>query len=486
MIDQPFTSFVMLGSMRSGSNLLESYLNQYERLVCHGELFQKTFIGSLGRTEFLGIDLPTRDKHPQRLLDAVRAASPDKITGFRLFQEHNRQAMNAVLQDRLCAKIILTRDPIESFVSLQIARKTKQWMVSDIAHRKAAQIHFDLEEYAAYLSERTAFYAMVAHNLESTGQPFFEIDYSLLNEVENINRLAAFIGDPDAKTWLEQPIKKQNPGALSSKISNIDEVRAALDSPSLHEVQPPDLSSRLESDSDISRTYFCQNLALAFGPQPAVPDFGVRHWLALHNTDMPENWYAARQCFEWKARNPGALFFTVVGHPAKRAYTAFMTKIFNTAQGGYTAIRKDLEREYGLILPQGEISAAHDRSSLELAGYGVDEHRISFKLFLLFVAANLRGETDIRQDGKWQLQTEVIRRYRITHPDVIVIKEENLETGFRYLENRMDLAPASNWENTPDPFYSFALREVYDSEIEALARKAFGPDYAQFGYGDLA
>lgn len=486
MIDQPFTSFVMLGSMRSGSNLLESYLNQYARLVCHGELFQKTFIGSLGRTEFLGIDIPTRDKHPQRFLEAVRAANPDKFTGFRLFQEHNKQAINTVLEDRSCAKIILTRDPIESFVSLQIARKTKQWLVSDIAHRKTAQIHFDLEEYAAYLDARTAFYRMVAGALKTSGQPYFEIDYAMLNEVENINRLAAFIGAPEAKTWLAQAIKKQNPGALSSKISNIEDVRAALDSPSLHEVQPPVLTARLDRESDISRTYFCQNLALAFGPQPAVPDFGVRHWLALHNADMPENWYSARQCAEWKGRNPSALFFTVIGHPAKRAYTAFMTKIFNTAQGGYTAIRKDLEREYGLILPQGSISPTHDRSTLEQAGYGVEEHRISFKLFLLFIAANLRGETDIRQDGKWQLQTDIIRRYRATHPEAIVIKEESLETGFRYLENRLDMAPILGWKNTPDPNYTFGLHEIYDSEIEALARSAYGPDYAQFDYGNLA
>lgn len=185
-------------------------------------------------------------------------------------------------------------------------------------------------------------------------------------------------------------------------------------------------------------------------------------------------------------RSPNAVFFTVVGHPTKRAYTAFMTKIFNTTQGGYTAIRKDLERQYGLILPQGDISPTHERSPLEQAGYGVEEHRISFKLFLLFIAANLRGETDIRQDGKWQLQTEIIRRYQAMHPQAVVIKEENMKAGLRYLENRLDMAPISGGNTPPAPRYTFGLKEVYDSEIEALTRSAYGPDYQQFGYGDFA
>lgn len=486
MIDQPFTSFVMFGSMRSGSNLLESYLNQYERLVCHGELFQKTFIGSLGRTEFLGIDIPTRDENPQRLLEAVRAASPDKITGFRLFQEHNKQAIKAVLKDRRCAKIILTRDPVESFVSLQIARKTKQWMVSDIAHRKAAQIHFDLEEYAAYLEKRTAFYRMVAGALKQSGQPFFEIDYSMLNDVENINRLAAFIGDKKAKSWLTDSIKKQNPGALASKIINIEEVRTALDAPILHAKQPPLLSPILESDTDISRVYYCRNLPLAFAPQPAVPDNGMRVWLERHDGKAPESGFSSHRSAEWRAHHPNAPIFTVVRHPVFCAYNAFMNKIFATTAGAYVAIRKDLERQYFLVLPQGDISAEHSRATLESESYGLEAHRIAFKLFLVFVAANVASETNIRQDGKWQLQTEIIRRYRITHPEVIVIKDENMRAGLRYLENRLNRTPILNWKNTPDPNYTFGLHEVYDSEIETLARSAYGPDYAQFGYENLA
>ncbi|NOR61390.1 MAG: nodulation protein NodH, partial [Rhodobacteraceae bacterium] len=225
MSRQPFTSFIMLGAMRSGSNLLEKFLNQYEGLVCHGELFHKSFIGVQGCQKFLGIETEARNEDPQRLLDAVRANTPHKITGYRFFQDHDEKVMEAALKDRYCAKIILTRDPVESFVSLQIALETQQWLVSDIAHRKDVQIHFDLEEYATYLKDRTAFYGRISQSLTTSEQPYFEIDYEMLTDVNNINRLAAFIGDRAGKAVLEEPIKRQNPGALAHKISNIQEVR---------------------------------------------------------------------------------------------------------------------------------------------------------------------------------------------------------------------------------------------------------------------
>ncbi len=485
MSNQPFTSFIMLGSMRSGSILLEKFLNQYDGLVCHGELFHKSFIGVQGCQKYLGIDIETRNEDPDLILDAVRANNPKKITGFRFFQDHDTQVMEAALKDRFCAKIILTRDPVASFVSLKIAMETQQWLVSDIAHRKEVQIHFDLEEYAAYLDYRTAYYDRISALLATSEQPYFEIDYTMLNDVENINRLAAFIGDKAGKSTLEEPIKRQNPGALASKISNIEEVRAALDTPSLQERPPPILAPILESGTDLSRAFFSKNSALVFGPVPGVPDKGVRQWLEVQSQSAPINGFSSHRFAEWKVQNKNPTFFSVVRHPILRAYNAFMLKVFATTSSSYLAIRQDLENQFGMLLPQGEIPPEHDRRALERKGYGAAEHRISFKLFLIFVAANLGNETKIRQDGKWQLQTEILRRYRILHPKIIVLKEETLHFGLRYLANLFNSQPPTGWENPSDPEFSFPLHEIYDAEVEALARAAYGQDYEELGYGNL-
>ncbi len=486
MNPQPFSRFVMIAAMRSGSNLLESYLNQYKRILCHGELFQRSFIGTLGTTEFMGMNINTRDADPQRFLETVFSATPDKITGFRLFQEHDQRVTDMVLKDRFCAKIILTRNPLESYVSLKIARKTGQWLVWEDKDRKNAQIHFDLDEYAEYLADRTAFYSHIRESLRLSEQPFFEIDYSMLNDVSHINRLAAFVGDKNPKSRLDQTIIKQNPGSLASKISNIDEVRAALDAPDLHGGQPPIIKPVLESGTDLSRAYFCMKLPLVFGPVPGVPDIGVRTWMEAQDKRVPRNGFTTRRFIEWQAQHKNMRFFSVVRHPVLRAYNAFMNKIFATAPDGYLGIRKALEDQFGMFLPQGQITATHNRRALEQSGYGVDEHRINFKLFLVFVAANLNNETKIRQDGKWQLQSEIIRRYRILHPEVMVLKEKSLDLGLQYLENRLNLPSVIGWKNELDPAYPFPIAQLYDDEVEHLARAAYGPDYKALDYPDLS
>jgi len=307
----------------------------------------------------------------------------------------------------------------------------------------------------------------------------------MLNDVQNINRLAAFIGDRTVKTTLEEPIKRQNPGALANKISNIEEVRAKLDDPSLQERPAPILTPILESDTDLSRAYFCKGSAVVFGPVPGVPDKGVRQWLEAQNQSAPINGFSSHRFAEWKMQNKNPTFFSVVRHPILRAYNAFMLKVFATTSDSYLVIRQDLEDQFGMMLPQGEIPPGHDRHALERKGYGAEEHRISFKLFLIFVADNLANKTKIRQDGKWQLQTEILRRYRILHPEIIVLKEETLGFGLRYMANLLNSAPIRDWKNESDPPFSFPLHEIYDAEVEALARAAYGQDYEELGYGDL-
>lgn len=486
MSQPPFNSFSMFGAMRSGSNLLEKYLNQYDGLVCHGELFHRFFIGQQGCQSYLGIDRDKRDENPQLLLDAVRAADPDKITGFRIFQTHNPDVIDAALKDPYCAKIILRRAPLDSFVSLQIALKTNQWLISDPAHRRAEHIRFDPEVYAIYLRERAAFYEQIEEALALTEQPFFDIDYDSLNDVATINRLAAFIGDKRGKATLDQPIKRQNPGPLSAKIENYDEVRSLPELEGLLDKKPPVLAPIRETGTDLSRIYFCENQAIAFAPVPAVPDFGVRQWLEAQDKRPPKNELTAHQFAEWTNIHAQPFFFSVVRHPVARAYNAFMQKVFATTSGGYFDIRQALEDQFGLMLPAGEISPVHPRATLEKGGYGVAEHRISFKLFLIFVGANLRNETKIRQDGKWQSQFEIIRRYRVIHPAVQVFRFEDLNASLAYIDNLLNLALVAGWHAETDPAYSFNLLDIYDAEIEALAQAAYERDYTAFDYQTLS
>jgi len=486
MKNQPFTSFAMFGAMRTGSNLLEKFLNQYEGLHCHGEIFHPFFIGQQGCQEYLSMAREERDKNPAKMLAALKKASLPKIAGYRIFQTHDEWVVNEALTDPYCAKIILKREPLESFVSLKIALQTNQWLISDHAHQRDEKIHFDLEEYEIYLEMRDKFYDEIFEKLHMSGQPFLEIDYVNLTDVESVNRIAEFIGDQRAKTRLDHPIKRQNPGPFSAKILNYEEVKNTALFASHADHAPPVLRPVREENSDISRVYFCKTKNMALCPIPAIPDAGLREWLRFHDGRPPENGLNMHRFREWRHLHPSALSFSMVRHPVLRAYTAFMRKIFATGSEAYTIIRQDLEGQFGMMLPQGELQPNHDRADLEARGYGADEHRISFKLYLVFVAENLANHTKIRQDGMWQLQKEILRRYQLIVRNLMIFNEKTIEADLIYFENRMGLRPNLAWKPEPDYPFVFSLSEIYDAEIEHLAYVAYAPDYESFNFQALS
>jgi LPS sulfotransferase NodH len=486
MKNQPFTSFAIFGAMRSGSNLLEKFLNQYEGLHCHGEIFHPFFIGQQGCQAYLSMTREERDKDPAKMLAALKKVSFPKIAGYRIFQTHNEWAINEALTDPYCAKIVLKREPLESFISLKIALETNQWLISEYAHQRDEKIHFDLEEYEIYLDMRAKFYTEIFDKLHLNGQPFLEIDYQNLTDVESVNRIAEFIGNEGAKERLEHPIKRQNPGPLSSKILNYDEVKHTAIFANHTEQAPPILTPVREENSDISRIYFCKSKNMALCPIPAIPDAGLRSWLQFHDGRPPENGLNMHRFREWRHLHPSALCFSMVRHPVLRAYTAFMRKIFATGSDAYTIIRQDLEGQFGMMLPQGDLRANHDRADLEARGYGADEHRISFKLYLVFVAENLANKTKIRQDGMWQLQKEILRRYQLIVRNLLIFKEETIESDLIYFQNRMALQPNLMWKPEPEHQFAFSLSEIYDAEIEHLANLAYAPDYEAFAFEALS
>ena len=121
-----FTSFVVLAEMRTGSNFLETNLNGIEGISCLGEAFNPHFIGYPNQDTLLGLDKSARDADPLGLLTRIREA-PGGISGFRYFHDHDPRILDAVLDDPACAKIILTRNPLDSYVSWKIAQATGQW-----------------------------------------------------------------------------------------------------------------------------------------------------------------------------------------------------------------------------------------------------------------------------------------------------------------------------------------------------------------------
>lgn len=129
-----FDCFVIFAEMRTGSNLLEAAVNELEGVACHGEAFNPALIGYPKKTELLGISREARDSDPMRLWRAIREAPG--LNGCRFFHDHDPRVLGAMLEDPRCAKIVLTRNPFESYVSLKIARATNQWKLGDARRRR--------------------------------------------------------------------------------------------------------------------------------------------------------------------------------------------------------------------------------------------------------------------------------------------------------------------------------------------------------------
>ena len=222
-----FDSFVVFAEMRTGSNFLEANLNAFAGIACHGEAFNPFFMGYPKSEPILGVDQATRDENPKKLLAAIRGQQ-DALGGFRYFHDHDPRVFDEIVEDQRCAKIVLTRNPVDSYVSWKIAQATGQWKLTDMKAQKVAQAVFDADEFSAHLDALQQFQITLLNRLQTSGQTAFYVAYEDLQSVEVMNGLARYLGVDEQLEGLDKNLKKQNPSPISAKVSNYDEMLEAL------------------------------------------------------------------------------------------------------------------------------------------------------------------------------------------------------------------------------------------------------------------
>mgnify|MGYP000495243686 CR=1 FL=1 len=489
--------FTIFGSMRSGSNLLEQSLNQYSGIICHGELFNPSFIGHPKSTDFLGFDFAKREKSPESLIKAMIKDADQGVAGFRVFHDHDQRTAQMALRDPKCAKIILQRDVLQSFISLEIALKTDQWLLHDAPDRRGGKIIFDHEEFKEYRAKQGVYYDNVREILQKSGQTAFWIHYPEQRDVEVLNGIAKFLGQDEVLKTVKETIRRQNPGSLRDKVENYDEMQAALSHWSEDDIFPQTSFDPLRR-ANIPKMVSCISQPILFVPLPGGPNEEVLRWMnAIDEGVPPKNGFAQavgdgdilhtghnqRTLFEWMESNPDIATLTAVRHPLVRAYDAFITKIFPTGEGTYGVIREQLVNYFGVGLPELGTMEGATRKSLDTEGYNVGQHRAAFHGFLRFLKDNLAGQTSIRKDGLWDSQMTFLTGFNAAVPISVIVKEGQMDAGFRYIESVLDLpVPAIGAPIRAD--HMFTLDEIYTRQTENLARKAYAMDYGRFGFTD--
>ncbi|APX89881.1 nodulation protein NodH [Brevirhabdus pacifica] len=468
-----FDYFVIFAEMRTGSNFLERNLGEFKDINMYGEAFNPDFIGRPNWPELFGQSMEARDADPKGLLTNM-AAQARALPGFRFFFDHEPRVIDEMLENPRCGKVVLTRNPLDSYVSVKLASKTDQWILTDMKDAKRAMINFDLQEFEAHLDRLQEFQLRILRGCQVTGQAPFYINYDDINDVAVLNGLARYLGSEDQLEDLQRHLKPQNPAPMTEKVRNYDEMKrqlAKLDrfdlsrTPQFEPRRPPSVP-----------TYFATpGRPLLFLPIRGGPVEPVLDWMAALDgcgRDELVSGMTQNSLKEWKRDHEGLRSFAVLRHPVERAHATFCQYILSTEKGAYLEIRRRLRKKYNLPIPEGAVGA----------DYSAEKHRIAFIEFLEFLRGNLAGQTAIRVDSAWATQTEVLRGMaEVSVPDRL-IREEELTAGLAELARAVGVDP-TGIKTTP-PAAPQALEKIYDEKIEAATRRVYQRDYLNFGFAD--
>ena len=467
-----FDYFVMFAEMRTGSNFLETNLNAMDGCACYGEAFNPHFIGYPNSDNILGVTQSDRDNSPETLINRIKNEA-GVLGGFRYFNDHDPRVFDIAVPDQRCAKIVLTRNPAESYVSWKIAQATGQWKLTNVKNVKTGVIRFDPAEFEAHLTALQGFQIRLMNALQKSGQTAFYVDYDDLQDVEVMNGLAAFLGVHGRLDQLDKKLKKQNPEPLSSKVENFDEmeqVLARLDRFNLS--RTPNFEPRR---GPMIPSYVAAGQSpLVYMPIKGGPEKAVRDWLMSVDggAELVEG-FTQKTLRQWKRDNKGHRGFTVVRHPLQRAHWAFCEHILGLGDVRFGEIRQTLKQAFGVETPQDPHNGNYDTAA----------HRVAFGKFLEFVKANLSGQTAIRVDASWASQSAVIQGFAQFGTPDIIIREDRLAADLAYLAYAIGRTDAPDFGTETDP-YMARLAAIYDKDLEKAARSAYQRDFLDFGFAN--
>ncbi len=462
-----YSSFVIFAEMRTGSNFLESNLNAIKGVTCHGEAFNPYFLGGDGKSELLGVTLEERNADPARLLRVMREQTAG-MPGFRYFHDHDPRVFDLVVDDPTVAKIILTRNQLESFISWKIAKESDQWWLANTKHLRTVRLQFDLDEFKARIDELQGFQKVLLNRLQVSGQAAFYLDYDDILDLKVINGLAAFLGVEGRLDDLVFRFKKQNPEPISDKVANPAEMVAGLatldwfnlnHTPNFEPRRPGAVGSYVASDT----------VGLMFQPIKSGPEQQVRKWLQAFGGLQSS--FDRQSLRKWRQDHPGQRSFAVLRHPLARAYAAYCDFL---DKEWMPELRPYLKRVHKFELSP----KAHPGFKTEA------EHRAGFLVFLELIKHIHAGRTELRTPPQFASQLATIAGFaQVQGPDYL-LREDRLAEDLAFVCGHVGV------EMRPLPAtaeqYPYALAAIYGPDMEAAARDAYGRDYTAFGFGNWA
>ena len=233
--------FVIITQPRSGSYYFNSLLDSAEDIVCHGEIFKKDRVEiSAWHCKQLGFEtngVAQRDAMPFAFVNRLRGLNPKKIFGFKAFWPHltpHKPLINKIILNPEWKKIFLVRNPLQTYASLQRARKTNKWVAinppnGDKQHQeRRVTVRFDPASFEKHLGEYRRLLDKNQEIITSQADSCFEIGYKAMLTQDKQGEILAFLGSAASPGQLASDYQKQYHGALIDAFENADELLAYL------------------------------------------------------------------------------------------------------------------------------------------------------------------------------------------------------------------------------------------------------------------
>ena len=227
--------FVIMCQPRTGSYLLVDLLNQFSDIVCHGEIFKPPRLEMLQwAKKRIPFTAEERDKYPITFVRSVLDLTPNRVAGFKMFATHNAFARQFILEDPGIRKVILSRSPLESYISYKRANLTGEWVGrkrnSLVAEAKGAgpKVRFERAEFMHHVKRAETLHSEYAEIEAFTKQEFLRISYDDVVKIEPVRRLAGVLGSKDLSASLAPTLRKQIVEPLEDIVENHEEMVKCL------------------------------------------------------------------------------------------------------------------------------------------------------------------------------------------------------------------------------------------------------------------
>jgi LPS sulfotransferase NodH len=229
--ERSMKKFAIFSVQRTGSTLLCQQLGANPSCICHYELFNATHIGFGGKhyTGLTPMDVQERDKDIEAFYDTIFEPQENiDAIGFKIFQNHHPQALVHALRDKSLVKILLKRDMLTTYTSLQQALAAKFWLSTDEnetnKHVYLQKVHINIEQFEHYCGTMSYFYNFVEQFCRATGQDYLSLYYHNVKTGDKLEYLMEKLTISSNMDPKKITVKKQGKPTLKERIANYGEL----------------------------------------------------------------------------------------------------------------------------------------------------------------------------------------------------------------------------------------------------------------------